>query len=252
MDALAGAGWTPWAAVLGAALAYPVWRRLRRAIERAGKRHADLAFRQAEALQSLYLELGFTKSLPPTRRGAGSPDFLLELARAVLARRPRVIVESGSGVSTLVLARAAQLNGHGHVSSLEDDPVHSGRMRRLLEDHGLAEWATILDAPLREHRVGGHPYAWYAEEGLPPAGIDMLVVDGPPRRVGRLARYPAGPLLFPRLAETGVVFLDDANRRSERRVLQRWAAEFPHLRAEFRRCEKGCAVLARRISPDYS
>src|SRR5688572_31116753 len=64
----------------------------------------DSLFRQLESLVSLYVDLGLRKSLPPMRDWAASPDFLRELASHSLSDRPEVIVECGSGVSTIVLA----------------------------------------------------------------------------------------------------------------------------------------------------
>src|SRR3712207_1794767 len=76
------------------------------------------SFRQPEALFGLYLELGFRKSLPPTRGWAASPDILLQLTQHARETHPNVVVECGSGASTVVLARCAELNGGGHVYSL--------------------------------------------------------------------------------------------------------------------------------------
>jgi hypothetical protein len=216
--------------------------------DRSGLELSSL-FRQIEALQGLYLDLGLQKSLPPTRNWAASPDFLWELSRHALEERPRTVVECGSGVSTLVLARCLQLNGVGKVYSLEHEPEHAEKTREQLERHGLGEWATVLDAPLRPHAIQGEVWPWYAEEMLPgEGGIDMLVIDGPPWHVRPLARYPAGPVLFPRLAARAAVFLDDAAREDEKAVLKRWHAEFPALRQTPRPCEKGCAVLDRGFS----
>lgn len=58
----------------------------------------------------------------------------------------------------------------------------------------------------------------------------MLIVDGPPGRVNKDARYPALPLLHERLNPGAHVFLDDATRPDERRILTQWLAEFPDLR----------------------
>ena len=55
----------------------------------------------------------------------------------------------------------------------------------------------------------------------------MLVIDGPPQAAGTQARYPAGPLLFPRLAPGAAVYLDDAARSDEQAILRRWRSEFP-------------------------
>lgn len=201
-------------------------------------------FRQLEALLGLYVELDLKKSLPATRGWAASPDFLLQLATHTLCHRPACVVECSSGASTLVLARCLQRLGHGKVYSLEHDPHYAEQTRQLLERHGLSAWAMVLDAPLKPHWIKDEAWHWYALEALPPAlEVDLLVIDGPPAATRPLARYPAGPLLFPMLKPGASVFLDDAARSEEQAILARWQAEFPALGQTSRPCEKGCAVL---------
>lgn len=207
-------------------------------------------YRQLEALQGLYAELSLGKSLPGTRGWAASPDFLLELARHAQAARPQVVVECSSGTSTLVLARCMQLNGSGMVYSLEHDPDYARHTRRELERHGLTAWARVLDAPLQPQQFGQDTWPWYALDGLraalpPGQSIAMLAIDGPPQATRKLARYPAGPALFPLLAPGAAVFLDDARRPDEEQILALWRTEFPQLAHSARPCEKGCAVLQR-------
>jgi predicted O-methyltransferase YrrM len=201
-------------------------------------------FRQLEALQGLYAELGLNASLPGTRDWAASPDFLLQLARHARMVKPALVVECSSGTSTLVLARCMQLNGAGRVLSLEHDPHYAEQTRQQLRHHGLQEWAQVLDAPLSLQALAGEQWPWYNISTLP-AGlrIDLLVIDGPPQATRSCARYPAGPLLFPHLASGAAVFLDDAARADETAIVQRWQQEFPALALSSRVCEKGCAVL---------
>jgi predicted O-methyltransferase YrrM len=208
--------------------------------------HASL-FRQLEALQGLYISLGLQRALPLTRGWAASPDFLQELATHALDEKPACIVECSSGTSTLVLARCMQINGEGKVYSLEHDPIYARRTRRQLELHGLAEWATVIDAPLLTQSFGGRAQPWYDCSGLVTGQpIEMVVIDGPPQATGDAARYPAGPVLFPRMAPGAAIFLDDAKRPGERAALQRWADEFPELEMCSLPCEKGAAMLRYR------
>lgn len=211
--------------------------------DHARKESSNL-FRQLEALHGLYVELGLDKSLPGTRGWAASPDFLVEVARQARAGKPAVVVECSSGTSTLVLARCMQLNGSGKVFSLEHDPVFAAQTRAQLARLGLTDWAKVVDAPLRLHTIEGENWTWYGHEALPGIDkIDLLVIDGPPQQTGRMARYPAGPALFGRLARGAAVFLDDANRPDEDAIVKRWLGENRNLAHEVRDCEKGCAVL---------
>lgn len=203
-------------------------------------------FRQLEALQGLYVELALRRSLPDTRGWAASPDFLLELVRHARSAVPLTVVECSSGTSTLVLARCMQLNGAGKVYSLEHDLQYAEQTRQQLHLHGLHGWAEVLYAPLQPHNLAGENWPWYGVADVPAGDIDMLVIDGPPQGTRAQARFPAGPLLFPRLSDNAAVFLDDASRPDEQAILQRWQQDYPDLLRSSRQCEKGCAVLQRR------
>jgi predicted O-methyltransferase YrrM len=207
------------------------------------------SFRQLEALIGLYRDLEPRRPFPPMGGWAASPDFLALVLRHAAAG-PRVIVECGSGASTVVLARACERAGRGHIWSLEHLPDMAARTRGWLAEQELERYATVIDAPLIPQGPDGPTRFWYAVEGLPDLPIDMVVVDGPPGTTpGSLARYPAGPRLFPRLSEHGVVFVDDADRPDERAMVLRWQQEFPLLEPTTVPCEKGAVVLTRRRSP---
>lgn len=203
-------------------------------------------FRQVEALEGQYGELrSSTQALSSARGWAGSPAFLEAIGTHVLRDRPETVVECSSGASTIVLARCLQILGRGHVWCLEHEPEYAAATRRQLEEQGLAEWATVIDAPLVDTPTGlGPPQPWYRLDGLQVPSIDTLVVEGPPPGTSELARYPAGPLLMPRLSRRGRVFLDDANRPAERSIVERWMAAVPGLSLTRLPSEKGLACLA--------
>lgn len=200
-------------------------------------------FRQIEALLGLYQLLRLDGPLPPTRQWAGSPDFLLAIARHARDRRPATVVECGSGVSTLVLARCAQLNGEGHVYALEHDRHFAERTRRALHEHDLESCATVIDAPLVACAADDTGSEWYALDGLPAVPIDLLVIDGPPAGQHPTIRYPAGPMLFPRMAPGAVCLLDDAIRPGEQEVVARWSRAHAQLHLDTIGTEKGLVRL---------
>jgi predicted O-methyltransferase YrrM len=176
------------------------------------------------------------------RGWAGSPDFLLKTAEEALRNKPKRVMECSSGVSTVVLARCLQLNGAGHVFSLENSPEFAIKTREMLKQYGLSEWATVIDAPLVNHST---TTPWYDETAIPQdlQAIDMLIVDGPPATTAPLARYPALPRLQPRMAETCTIMMDDADRTEEIEILKRWKIEFPQFEQTHLQCEKGLVLL---------
>ncbi|MEM8588227.1 MAG: class I SAM-dependent methyltransferase [Pseudomonadota bacterium] len=203
---------------------------------------------QSEALDMLLRKLRVDRGwLPPTRGWAASPDFLLMLADHILAKTHSArILECGSGVSSLVIGRCLEIVGHGHLFSLEHLGAAANETRKRLDDRGLTAQVTVLRAPLKEYQFHGQVFRWYDLGELPAGDFDCLVVDGPPVDTGSMARYPAAPTLFGRVAENGTVFLDDYNRRSEHQAVQAWLREFPDWKAVAKSTEKGCAILSRR------
>jgi predicted O-methyltransferase YrrM len=152
----------------------------------------------------------------------------LDVVLAELARGRRAVVECGSGLSTVLIARRLRELGGGRLHSLEHDAGWAASTRQQLADEGLDRTATVVEAPLRPHPAAAPGCEWYdraALGGLPVTGIDLLLVDGPPAggRAIERSRYPALPELAPLLGPDATVLLDDAGRPGERWVLERWA-----------------------------
>lgn len=208
----------------------------------ATRRESHSIFPQIQALLSLERRLALPDALPAMRGWAGSPDFLLFVADTARERKPRTVLECSSGVSTVVLARCMQKNDSGHVFSLEHSPEYAERTRQMLEFHGLAAWATVIDAPL----TGAQP--WYSLENLPTdiGPIELLVVDGPPAASAPLARQSALPRLLDRLADHAAIILDDAARPDEQQIIRQWLESYPSLTASTIPAEKGCVLIEHR------
>jgi predicted O-methyltransferase YrrM len=209
-----------------------------------GNERLDNLYTQLETLMALYQDLKPAVGFPGTRGWAGSPDFLRHVARAAATHKPEFIVECSSGTSTVVLARTAQMNGVGHVYSLEHEPLYAQKTRDELARQGLSAFATVLDAPLREHSLGGSKHRWYDTSGLPDR-IDLLVIDGPPKDTQVQARYPAVPVLLSKLSPQARVLLDDADRPDERAAVARWQSESGLAVDQQLFAEKGIAMLRR-------
>ena len=72
--------------------------------------------RDLEALRAtvaLYSTVQFRLPLPPMGGWAIGPDFACELVREIIRRRPRAILELGTGASTLVSGYALEMGGGG-------------------------------------------------------------------------------------------------------------------------------------------
>lgn len=193
--------------------------------------------------ESLKNRLNLHKDLPYTPDWSAAPDFLKLIVEHCLETRPATVLECSSGLTTVMLARCCQLNRHGKVYSLEDGEEYAIKTRKSLDHNTLEKYAAIIHAPLEKTNINGIDYAWYDMKNIPERSIDMLVIDGPSGFIQKNSRYPALPLLFDRLSDHCMIFLDDAARDDEKEIIKFWIKEHPEISHEYIETERGCSIL---------
>jgi predicted O-methyltransferase YrrM len=203
-------------------------------------------YKQLEALISITATLPLRAPLPPMRGWAISPDFGVLLISEVFRKKPRRVLELGSGVSTLLTAYSLEKNGLGRVVSFDHDLNYCEKSRAKISAHQLANIAEIVHAPLKEVQLKQGNWHWYDTAHLDcDFKIDLLVIDGPPGQIQNISRYPALPLLHEYFSDDIVILLDDAGRSDEKTIVEMWTREFPGFEQENIRAEKGAVVLRR-------
>jgi predicted O-methyltransferase YrrM len=212
-------------------------------------RQGRVDFEQVVAWQELRELLRPERAMPTLRGWAAAPDVMLVLVETIRDRKPRLVVECGSGASSVWLALALRRFGGGRLVSLENDERCAALTRDLLAAHGLADLAGVRHAP-RVPWAGAEAHGarspWYELAAVRDlADIDLLFVDGPRGRDAEQARYPAGPVLIPRCSGRAVIVLDDADREDERTASDRWLETFSFLRRDTLATEKGTHVFHR-------
>jgi predicted O-methyltransferase YrrM len=215
-------------------------RRLGRDIAR--NQHAQTA--ETEALLQLFRDFEPRAPMPSSRtRWAMDPTGLLELLYLIRRKQPKVVLELGSGTSSIWIAYALEKDG-GRLISVDHMTEFADRTQSLLHRHGVNHLAEIRLAELRQLNINGDEFQWYNVDALRDINeIDLLLVDGPPGSLGEMARYPALHALESQLAPNAVVILDDADRPGEQGIIRRWITEVPGLREE-REIFSRVAVLA--------
>jgi predicted O-methyltransferase YrrM len=166
----------------------------------------------------------------------------------VIREEPKLVVECGSGTSTLWFALTMQRFGiPGRIVSLEHDDTFAESTRNVLRMHTASAIADVRYAPLEDYELNGKTYPWYARRAWSDLkAIDLLFVDGPPADTGEHARYPAVPLLHDALSESATVILDDLIRTDEQQVVQQWLDELQDLVSKIVDLEKKAAIVRRR------
>ncbi|MCU0726250.1 MAG: class I SAM-dependent methyltransferase [Planctomycetes bacterium] len=237
---LAGAGvGVSWLTMVSLLSRQRVLGRLTEGRERTREEMKNL-LRQAEMRISLGETLGFDALVPPLRSWAISPDLGWHLVKTILETKPRLVVELGSGASTILIGKALRRVGAGRLVSIEHEAAYAVDTWWFVEQHGLTDLVEVREAPLEPVEVAGRRFSWYRTDSIEDLrDIDLLLIDGPPWLVGKGARLPALPQLGHRLAKGVRVILDDTDHPEMRLAIEAWRAEFPSIRTRDLLCEKG-------------
>lgn len=219
--------------------------RYRSAIDSTIKKELSNATKQIEAFIGMqsYFSTGDLPMVNPERHTWPiSPDFSLYLIGLLEARNHNLVIEFGSGISTVVVAKtiakmARQAPTAGAVEFISFDHLEKfyeetlGRIRQA----NVAQYARVIHAPLKEIELKGRVVAYYdcvetlteLAQRHPANSLRILViVDGPPAATGKNARYPAGPLMLAHFAGATIdLLLDDYIRDDEKEIARMWEAE---------------------------
>ena len=163
-------------------------------------------------------------ALPNLGSWKADTGLLTLLIDHILTQKPRLVVEFGTGTSTLIIARALQKASGCTLISFDQHADFVDATRQWLADYGLE--ADLRSVPLRVSPQGW-PGLWY-DHGALPSEIDLLVIDGPPWTIHPFTRG-AAETLFDLLAPGGTIIIDDAARPGERLIARKWRQLHPDM-----------------------
>ena len=203
------------------------------------KKNSMMTYRQIEAYIQLNSLLQFESVVPPTRSWAASPDLLLVISETIKSIKPSLVVELGSGVSTLVAAKS----GAKKIVSIDNSEIFGEKTRQLLKAHNV-QGVEIRIAQLVPDKDG---LDWYDLSVLTDLEkIDLLIIDGPPGSKNPDARYPALREFKDKLSINATIIIDDVKRDGERKLAEDFARSLPDHELVILDHEKGTAVISPR------
>lgn len=195
-----------------------------------------------------------------------SPDFAIYLIELIELNDYDFIIEFGSGISTVIIAKALVKQverrvGRNPVEFISFDHLdkYYQRTRDQLRHAGLIDSVDVRLSPLQDwqgHDAVVQPYygcepileALAKQKRITELKI-LVVVDGPPAATGKHARYPAGPILlkyFGKAAQLDIL-LDDYIRDEEKEIAKRWQTEIEAadltFETEIRSLEKDACLI---------
>jgi predicted O-methyltransferase YrrM len=208
----------------------------------------DNLYDQVAGMMQVQSALAGGPVLKPMRHWALSPDAMAVMLADLQERTNPHIVEFGCGQSTVVFASWVRQRG-GRVTSYEHDPAYADTILKQLGACGLTGHVDLRVVGLVERpAVGSLPAS--KSYALPDDrdGIDLALVDGPPSWAGEAGRYHPLRWSTERLNTGGAVYLDDAARGPEQRIVEALRTQLPGIVATDVRAEKGLVRIQRQAA----
>lgn len=183
------------------------------------------AILQAALLDAEHTDLSWIQPPPEDHGWTLALDALRFITNVVRHFKPRHILEFGSGLSTLVLARAAAGLAHEcRISSLDHDPEFGAAAAACCLNHVKKTcYVAFQTAPLVARLYGDKfvpTYLIKPKQLASEISVDLVLIDGPPAVLGGRegTLYQAMDYVKP----GALVLVDDSRRREEREALTNW------------------------------
>lgn len=196
---------------------------IKRALRKAGNVVGeDLGLQQltVRCLESLSPLIANWAYLPMTDWAAG-PIFYTHLLNEIVVNNRRHVIECGSGISTILIARLIKINDLKiKFVSIDHDGKWQDVVKNILVADKIDGLVNFVASPLANY--DGHP--WYDKEKLKcdAHDVDMLVVDGPISD-SPMTRLGAVPHFLNNLSqESYAIFLHDTDRAPEKQIVAIW------------------------------
>ena len=162
------------------------------------------------------------------------PTALLYLLNDITIHKRKHVVECGSGISTIYISSLIkQLSQNITFHSIDHDENWLSVVQNNLKKHNLENFVDLIHAPLiGQNNDFIREGTWYDTSVLNKRingnKIDLLFIDGPPANKNNhsYARYPAVPYFKPKLSDHFAIILDDACRKGEQLIAEKWKQEY--------------------------
>lgn len=220
---------------------------LRKHIDSKLKNEILNATQQLEAFLDIQSFFSTGKHLPSMHGWPVSPDFARFLIQLLEKNDYDLILEFGSGTSTILIAKTIAKLYHAaqnrpsvlQVAFEHLEKYHTQTLAEL-KNEGLDNSVKLIHADLEPYKApNGETYSYYACDktlaDLANSKFDvpnkiLLVVDGPPGSTGKHARYPCLPIVLEHFRNQKIdLLLDDYSRPEEKEIAALWRKDLDEL-----------------------
>ncbi|MFA6400820.1 MAG: class I SAM-dependent methyltransferase [Salinivirgaceae bacterium] len=156
------------------------------------------------------------------------------------------IIEFGSGVSTIIIARFLKKEKIvAHIYSVDNNINWHNSLIHIIKEEELTEYITFIHAELCVSNITLNKLLWFnttiIQDSIGDNTFDMVIIDGPEahRQDLALSRYPALPFIYNYLTPNYSIFIDDANRVGEMKIIEMWGKMY---KIQFKKISKTLGV----------
>jgi len=169
----------------------------------------------------------------PWSSSAMCPGAVVKILNEIIINGRRTVVEFGSGVSTLYVAKVMKEYG-GKICSVDHDELWIEKLSQIASKEGVLANIEFVVAPMAKSELALDGNEWYDElrlfQLIKNYKFDMVIVDGPlayKKDIMR-SRFPALPFLHENslLLSDHTVFMDDALRAGEAEIIRRYCGTY--------------------------
>jgi hypothetical protein len=170
----------------------------------------------------------------PTTSSSLRFHTLAAVLNDIIIYKRQNIIEFGAGISTLAIANLIKKNHlNCNFYSVEDNSDWLNIIKSYLTKNNLREHVNLIYAPLEKTNLALENNSWYSINSLSEKlnkdlKINLAMIDGPGawRPEIRSSRYPAVPYLLNFLDDNFSIYLDDINRKGEKKILNLWQKKY--------------------------
>ncbi|WP_462401995.1 methyltransferase FkbM [Pseudomonas sp. Marseille-QA0332] len=239
--------------------------KIRKSLENTVRSEMLNAAQQLEAFLGIQNFLNHGERLPGMHGWPISPDFALYLIELIDSKHYDLILEFGSGTSTVIIAKTLARIGQQRRTSppvqvaFEHLEQYYNQTHANLIQADLIHAVQLVLAPLVPFQSpSGNMYSYYdchskLAELKAKLTADclkiLMIVDGPPGSTGKHARYPAVPAVLKHFKGAALdIVLDDYIRSDEKEVAEMWLKEveavYSNTSLRARKMEKDACLIS--------
>ncbi|WP_282134448.1 class I SAM-dependent methyltransferase [Seonamhaeicola maritimus] len=203
-----------------------IFLKIKNALKNSNKSYIELKHhrKKSDDIYSLAILQSLLVGYPylPLNGGALRPVCIAYILNEIIINQRQHILEFGSGISTIIMARLLKKNGlNARIVTVEHNEAWANNLKTYLKNEDLLQFVEVVRVDLKEITTSMGAVHWYDYKALSMAikemTFDLIIIDGPPANTSKLkhSRLPALERFAPNFKADFCLVLDDVHRKGE-------------------------------------